>query len=767
MTSYPGPIYPALNQQSGDVDMRICEESTIAMLEDRTGPNAIWCSDRPQNASGMLVEADGQDAGSTTAASHTVQVVKDGAAYAEMKQDPAAAASDTHIGLLDVRGPIESFFDDERPPKAAEGDAGGPQMTHSSSPAHVSSTPILARSSSPPSSVIFDMRAARGFDVDLVSTHTRFMFGLGMFFCSLAHVDKQAGSDEEWGAYTSPPPSEDALKCIDHSNDLSFTTKVSTMSGEDTSGYEDLSSRNVETPSTASPDSPRNAEIRTAPQSDVHAEGWACICDPHTENIERATSLSAPSKDEAAIETAPRSAILTDLSMSDATSNATNLANSPPSTGSPSTCLAMPLSPASLPMMPPAFDVALLPLKDASVPEESATPPRSPLPCSSPLPASSLPVSPSPAASASLDDNTAAVATTDSSVLGFAIPPFSRSSSLFAATEKRVEDDAQQEDPLDVDEEIPLRIMSSPGPLFLRDERMVSSSPLKSDNILGKRPGSPLAGKGSELSGHDRPENTPIKRLRREDIFSSPPRPPPAPKRATLASQRLSRKKLATPFRSPLMARPIMSVKTEARDPTVPPTPSSAKIHETSMQTEASSSRAASVKPTYTDKPSVTKTMTTLALASKAASQFRSPFAAGNVPSDSRNAILPTQTIQVLERKLTALRRAVKIKADDDEEKLETLALKWREAGREAAYEFWSIVRDIPQEDGASKKDSGWAGGWGYDEDDKVKKEENDHISLEVETEKAEETLGLMLRRLGIDPETLGWNEEQEIFLDD
>jgi hypothetical protein len=33
--------------------------------------------------------------------------------------------------------------------------------------------------------------------------------------------------------------------------------------------------------------------------------------------------------------------------------------------------------------------------------------------------------------------------------------------------------------------------------------------------------------------------------------------------------------------------------------------------------------------------------------------------------------------------------------------------------------------------------------------------------------EKEENTLGMMLRKLGIAPETLGWNEEEESFVDD
>jgi hypothetical protein len=36
-----------------------------------------------------------------------------------------------------------------------------------------------------------------------------------------------------------------------------------------------------------------------------------------------------------------------------------------------------------------------------------------------------------------------------------------------------------------------------------------------------------------------------------------------------------------------------------------------------------------------------------------------------------------------------------------------------------------------------------------------------------VETEKPRETLGTMLMRFGIAPSTLGWNDEEEEFVDD
>jgi hypothetical protein len=134
----------------------------------------------------------------------------------------------------------------------------------------------------------------------------------------------------------------------------------------------------------------------------------------------------------------------------------------------------------------------------------------------------------------------------------------------------------------------------------------------------------------------------------------------------------------------------------------------------------------------------------------------------------ARPLVLPNQTIMNLERKLTILRRATKIKRDGDEAHLERLAKKWRDAGREAAYELWGIVRDLSTEGGEMRgngNDNGW--GWGeqgeqgtFREDD-VEREVGEHADMQ------ENTLGVMLRKLGIAPETLGWNEGEEAFVND
>ena len=231
------------------------------------------------------------------------------------------------------------------------------------------------------------------------------------------------------------------------------------------------------------------------------------------------------------------------------------------------------------------------------------------------------------------------------------------------------------------------------------------------------------------------------------EAMSSPPRAP-APRRATLASQKLSRKKLAAPFRSPL---PVKSIAAKVATPV-----SLEKVPRENIFKEPQLKREASPKLIC---PTAQKT---LVRTSRAAAQFRSPLVK-TLEHEPRPLILPSQAIMTLERKLTLLRRAVKIKRDGDESHLERLAVKWRDAAREAAYELWSIVRDVSTEGGEVRGNSG--SGWGWEERDGQDAVANDAEDEECGVQQ-ENTLGVMLRKLGIAPETLGWNDEGETFVD-
>jgi hypothetical protein len=242
--------------------------------------------------------------------------------------------------------------------------------------------------------------------------------------------------------------------------------------------------------------------------------------------------------------------------------------------------------------------------------------------------------------------------------------------------------------------------------------------------------------------------------------MSSPLRNPPAPRRATLASQKLSRKRLAAPFRSPL----------QTKAPTPQPTTPAPLRKDTQVQIAREPRANYQIKPKSAQEETpagTSKAIKSSVRSSRAAAQFRSPLV--KVPEHTaRPLVLPNQTIMNLERKLAILRRAAKIKRDGDEAHLERLAKKWRDAGREAAYELWGIVRDLSTEGGEMRGNSnnnGW--GWGEQGEQGTFREDDANMEAGEGAEKQENTLGVMLRKLGIAPETLGWNDEEEAFVDD
>ncbi|KAI9466793.1 hypothetical protein BJY52DRAFT_20044 [Lactarius psammicola] len=286
----------------------------------------------------------------------------------------------------------------------------------------------------------------------------------------------------------------------------------------------------------------------------------------------------------------------------------------------------------------------------------------------------------------------------------------------------------------------PTTIMSSPGLGFGRGA-MLSSSPPQQTTTGAKRP-------AYDSSDEDWTSRRPVKRIQMSEAMSSP-QSAPAPRRATLASQKLSRKKLAAPFRSPLTAKSITAkVVTPVSQGEVP--------QEQIIKELQAKYKAVPDSVHFTAQK-------TLVRSSRAAAQFRSPLVK-TLEHGPRPLVLPSQTTMTLERKLTFLRRAVKIKRDGDESHLERLAMKWRDAAREAAYELWSIVRDLSTEGGEVRSGSSDATGWGWEEHGTVSVGNNAEDE-ECEAQQ-ENTLGVMLRKLGIAPETLGWNDEEETFVD-
>ncbi|KAG2077695.1 hypothetical protein BDR04DRAFT_1066731 [Suillus decipiens] len=186
--------------------------------------------------------------------------------------------------------------------------------------------------------------------------------------------------------------------------------------------------------------------------------------------------------------------------------------------------------------------------------------------------------------------------------------------------------------------------------------------------------------------------------------------------------------------------------------------------------------------------PSVTPAKTRVRTL-KAASQFKSPLSpSASALSGRGSSIRLTPTVQSLERKLQLLKRAVKVKEDDEEKTLVGLIKKWTEAGREVAYELWDLVKDSANNgDGmgwnggkgkVGSRDSNW--GWdspgikreGYAENEMNTTTENPldegctHKIHSEDDEQTRNTMGTMLRQLGIATETLGWDEDAEVFFE-
>jgi hypothetical protein len=240
-----------------------------------------------------------------------------------------------------------------------------------------------------------------------------------------------------------------------------------------------------------------------------------------------------------------------------------------------------------------------------------------------------------------------------------------------------------------------------------------------------------------------------------------------------MESQRQQHKKLSTPFRSPLRAQVASTTPALASSPLKPTTPSS-----TSKGKDSSSSGPSGLAGELRTRP---------------VAQFKSPFsqvkggsyagARGGANSLHGPSTRLTPAIQAIEARVHTLKRALKIREDerratDHPEKptLEQLVRKWREAGREIAWEVWNSVKDTTtggeaRGGWASEEKKGFQDSWGWDESareagDADGKSEDADADMPSDTEKSTPTLGTMLRQLRIDPATLGWDDDEGDFVD-
>lgn len=265
-------------------------------------------------------------------------------------------------------------------------------------------------------------------------------------------------------------------------------------------------------------------------------------------------------------------------------------------------------------------------------------------------------------------------------------------------------------------------------------------------------------------------------------------------KRPTVASQLRERKKLAAPFRSPLVDKDaakhgVHAVYASGKSKLGP---KRVTVQQKENSPTLAGAQATSEKPTVAfSQPQATKAPTP-----KVAKQFKSPFhlgassaSSGSQAPSTFSSVQAVPTIRALQSKIQTLKQAIKIKnapGGTDDEELEELVNKWTGVGREVAWAVWDTVKDLDPGESArmGKPNGGWlddidasrGGGWGFDDGrgKQVKGGPGDGGEQAVSGDDDEEeeartqqhTLGTMLRHLGIAPETLGWDEEEGDFVD-
>lgn len=329
---------------------------------------------------------------------------------------------------------------------------------------------------------------------------------------------------------------------------------------------------------------------------------------------------------------------------------------------------------------------------------------------------------------------------------------------------------------------IPLEPVSFDDNPFLTAQQEISALPALLPDLVVSSPVREPAGTVSFPQAKDKKENVkPVKdRSRAEgqshgsqtlqattDLAKSSPNHPSA------ASQQRSNKKIRNPFRSPLLPKTAQS-QNESKDISVMAFP------------DLTVSRPEKRPTTKKGMQSKVKGVGTVA----ARAAFKPPlFKSGSSVIDKALSTPRSPHPQGLQQRLQLLQRAVKLKQSGEDEKLEELAKKWKDVAKQVAWELWNIVKDgdvdesndnyshstmgpTGDRDGRFGSSGTFAKNWGWDEKEEEnqdhEKEDNQAVAVQEEEDpKAEQrTMGLMLRQLGIAHETLGWDEQNEDFVD-
>ncbi|GJJ07733.1 hypothetical protein Clacol_001938 [Clathrus columnatus] len=282
---------------------------------------------------------------------------------------------------------------------------------------------------------------------------------------------------------------------------------------------------------------------------------------------------------------------------------------------------------------------------------------------------------------------------------------------------------------------------------------------------------------------------SPFKRRRDDEIENASVKSFDSPKKARLVDAKpltpnIGNRRYSTvsqPFRPPSSLKNTGNTS----DPAVfsspkTPVPSSVRSEPKKISSKNSQSSSSKLHPKTYHTPAVSK-------------PFKSPFMS---PLSSLSSVTnkPTSSpnIQTLEKKVTMLRRAIKLVTDKEDEKLKDLVQKWTLAGREVSWDLWTIMKERGPGDAMAWADSSrfndsWSWGttrnWGTEERTESADEENSarspfeaemwnsiNIQNTMKRQEAEDnkvsphTLGAMLRSYGITNDILGWNDDEEDF---
>ena len=225
--------------------------------------------------------------------------------------------------------------------------------------------------------------------------------------------------------------------------------------------------------------------------------------------------------------------------------------------------------------------------------------------------------------------------------------------------------------------------------------------------------------------------------------------------------------KLKTPFRSPVTAAtkdcPRYRDTAPSSEPDPPSSPAPPSQHDEAIKSNSSQK---------SEKDAMDRVRT-----QRASGQFKSPLSAvtGHGTGHVKRVFSASPNVQTLQSRIQTLKRAIKIRNGGEGENLERLAKKWTDAAREVAWEVWSVVKDNVQDVSKLGGERGaFQSSWGWENDGKANgataggkpSGEDEMLSEEDEPPVPEDTMSVMLRKMGIDPSTLGWDENEGEFMD-